>query len=547
MLVITIADGEQRGRSVDREEGVITLGRGPGNDLRLDDEYVSSRHGQVLVQKDRCLYQDLASSNGSVVKRGKKQWLLSKEMPEMALEDGDVLVLGRTALEVRIGQTEVVLASTDLAQLADTDAALRRDRETLTALYEMERQIHLEMDADKLARRVLQATLDAFPPATSACIARMNPATLEIADVTSLTAPGRKQVRVSRSMAGKALQEKRAICFQDAQTALCQVNSVVASGIQCAMCAPLWTGSEVRGVLQVASTTSPRCFSNADLDLLTVFANRAAIALANAELNEERQRTAHFKELTDYLANELRCAATGLVEWLKPLEDGDFGALEDLQLEAVRTARLGAQMVSTLVTSMTDLSQLKQPGLVIETEPVELARAAEVPVGLAGAKGDLEGIAVTAELDPSLPPVLADRLLLQRVMLNALFFAMAWADAAEPVLVTGRVETQDASLDETRAEAVTVSVEWSGDPIPDERLEHIFDPEAQAKMWRDLGRRSVGVGLAFCKLAVEMLQGRTWFDQCNGRLALRFSLPAAVGNRAEAEFPSADLYARTAG
>jgi K+-sensing histidine kinase KdpD len=517
VLTITVVKGRQPGRSVECGEGVISLGRARANSIRIDDESVSSRHGQIAVQEGQCTYRDLGSKNGSVVRRGARKWQLGSDLPELTLEDGDRIVLGRTVLEVAIGPSAALLATADLGRLEDTDAKLRRDRDTLQAIYEMEREIHMELDPAKLGQRVLQAVLGAFPAAEWAAIASVEPGSLEVTGVTSVAAPGHRTARISHSMARKALEERRAICFEDAQTALAHADSVVAGGLQCAMCAPLWTGTDMRGVLQVATVAAPRCFSEKDLDLFTVFANRAAIALANAELHEERLRTAHFRELSDYLANELRNAATGLVAWLKPLEDGDFGQLEDLQLEAVRTGRIGAQMVSTMVTSMTDLAQLRQPDLVLEAQPVALHEAAEIPVKLASAGAQTEGIQVKCDPSHEIPPVMADPQLLQRVILNLLFFGLVWGRASGQVILACGME-----------EGVpVVRLEWEGDPIPVEHRDDIFDPATQARLWKDLGHRSVGIGLAFCKLAVQRMGGRIWVDASEGRNSVRLSLPVA--------------------
>ncbi|NIR00920.1 MAG: hypothetical protein GTN78_12090, partial [Gemmatimonadales bacterium] len=61
------------------------------------------------------------------------------------------------------GPATTLLATADLKALEDTDARLRRDRDTLLAVYEMERRIHAELDPAKLGQRVLQAVLSAFP------------------------------------------------------------------------------------------------------------------------------------------------------------------------------------------------------------------------------------------------------------------------------------------------------------------------------------------------------------------------------------------------
>ncbi len=519
VIVVTVVEGSHPGRSFDSGEGSVSLGRARGNTIEIDDEFVSSRHGRIDLEEGHFTYRDLGSKNGSVVRRGRREWQPGSDLAELTLEDGDRIVLGRTVLEVAIGPAAALLATADLKALEDTDARLRRDRDTLLAVYEMERQIHTELDPGKLGQRVLQAVLSAFPAAEWAAIASVDPGTLEVTGVLSQAAPRRKAGLMSCSMVRKALGERRAICFENAQAALADADSVLASGLQCAMCAPLWTGTEMRGALQVASVAAPRCFSEKDLDLFTVFANRAAIALANAELNAERQRTAHFRELSDYLAHELRCAATGLAEWLKPLEEGDFGELDDLQLEAVRTGRIGAQMVSTLVTSMTDLAQLREPDLVLEERPTSLREAAEIPVKLASAKADMEGIQVRCDLGAGVPPVIADPQLLQRVMLNLLFFGMAWGQASGRVVLASSVEEG----------APILRLEWEGEPIPPEHGDDLFDPGTQARLWRDLGHRSVGIGLAFCRLAVRRMGGRIWAEASEGGNSIRLSLPVASG------------------
>jgi K+-sensing histidine kinase KdpD len=517
MVAIRIAKGPQSGQSFEFRARVVSVGRSAANSLPIDDEFVSSEHGRISVENGHCIYRDLNSTNGTLVRRGEREWQLGKDSPEIELADGDKIILGGTELEVSISAPETVVASTDLGTLTDTDAAVLTDRDRLLAIYEMERTIHRELDPSRLGERVLGAVLEAFPAAESAAIGSIDAETHEITGVVSSAARGRTTMPISKSMAHKAVEERRAICFQDAQAALDGAKSVVMSGVRCAMCAPLWTGTEMRGVLQVASTKGPDSFSEGDLDLFTVFANRAAIALANAELNEERQRTAHFQELTDYLANELRCAATGLVEWLQPLEEGQFGDLDDLQLEAVRTGRIGAQMVSTLVTNMTDLSQLRDPGIVLEPTPVELHKAAQIPLKLAGAKAEIEGIEIRSDVAPDSPRVTADPQLLRRIILNLLFFGVSWGDTAGPVVLASDADESHGIL----------SLCWQGEPVPEEHRESIFDPETQARLWKDLGRRSVGIGLAFCKVAVEAMEGRIWVETSESQNSLHVALPLA--------------------
>ncbi len=528
---VEVVGGRNRGTSIEMS-GEVTIGRAPSNTVVLDDDSVSWQHSRIFRSQGGLLYEDLSSRNGSCIIRRGRCWESTVASTTLELQDGDSILVGHSVLAVTIGTPGIVYdsgattddgpgstmritASADLARAEEADASLRADREALEALYELERRIHSELDPERLPWLVIQAILDAFPDATSAALATLDPVSHELLDVKSL--PAEETYPISASTARKVVTEGRALLFLDAEAELSDVRSIAEPGIRCVMCTPLWSGNDVRGVLQVSSTRGPNRFSPRDLALLLVFANRIAIALLNTDLSAERQRALHFAQLTDYLANELRCAATGLTEWLLPLEEQELGPLSELQVEAAQTARLGAQMVSTLVTSMTDLSQLKDPGLVLDAEPVSLHTVIQVPVRLATARCTLEGRELICTIPPDLPEVHADAFLLRRVILNLLFFAMAWEDSSGPIRLAVDLQTAPP----------TVSVEWHGDPVPQEYRESIFDPATQAALWKDLGRRSVGIGLAFAKAATEAMGGRIWVDAIETSNAIKMCLPTA--------------------
>jgi K+-sensing histidine kinase KdpD len=149
--------------------------------------------------------------------------------------------------------------------------------------------------------------------------------------------------------------------------------------------------------------------------------------------------------------------------------------------------------------------------------PVELHEAAQIPLKLAGAKAEIEGIEIRSEVAADSPRVTADPQLLRRIILNLLFFGVSWGDTAAPVVLA-------ADADESHG---ILSLRWQGETVPEEHRESIFDPETQARLWKDLGRRSVGIGLAFCKVAVEAMEGSIWVESSESQNSLHVALPVA--------------------
>ena len=68
----------------------VTIGRDPGCDLHLDDQYVSRKHCQIVFRGDHFTVIDLGSLNKTVVKG--KQYIQKNLMP------GNELNIGRTRL-----------------------------------------------------------------------------------------------------------------------------------------------------------------------------------------------------------------------------------------------------------------------------------------------------------------------------------------------------------------------------------------------------------------------------------------------------------------
>jgi len=72
---------------------VTHVGRGVTADIRLDDHTVSARHAIVVVRADRLRILDDRSTNGTFVN--------GRRVDESALDDGDVVTLGRVVLTYR--------------------------------------------------------------------------------------------------------------------------------------------------------------------------------------------------------------------------------------------------------------------------------------------------------------------------------------------------------------------------------------------------------------------------------------------------------------
>jgi len=76
----------------------------------------------------------------------------------------------------------------------------------------------------------------------------------------------------------------------------------------------------------------------------------------------------------------------------------------------------------------------------------------------------------------------------------------------------------------------------TGTGVPEQHREAIFDKYQQAMSRRIGSRGSAGLGLAFCRMAVEAQGGRIWVDNQPGWGAVfSFTLPLFSGQVAAAD------------
>jgi hypothetical protein len=62
---LQVVDGPNSGQSVPLGDGPILLGRGTDAAIRLDDDYVSTRHARFATNGEQWFVEDLGSTNGT--------------------------------------------------------------------------------------------------------------------------------------------------------------------------------------------------------------------------------------------------------------------------------------------------------------------------------------------------------------------------------------------------------------------------------------------------------------------------------------------------
>jgi two-component system, NtrC family, sensor histidine kinase KinB len=223
-------------------------------------------------------------------------------------------------------------------------------------------------------------------------------------------------------------------------------------------------------------------------------------------------------DLTSMIFHDLRSPLGNIISSLEMLQTSlvqDDESMQSILSIALRSGR----RLSRLVESLLDLGQLESGQAVLHKAPATIssliAEAVEEVHPVAEARGHLLQFGVgKAEL----PAVDMDVDMIRRVLINLLENAIKYTRSGGRIAVSARRQEDE----------LLVSVSDNGPGIPPGEQKTIF--EKFARVHQEGHPKGLGLGLAFCRLAVEAHGGRIWVESTPGQgSTFSFSLPLSSG------------------
>ncbi|AXB32305.1 response regulator [Vibrio campbellii] len=234
--------------------------------------------------------------------------------------------------------------------------------------------------------------------------------------------------------------------------------------------------------------------------------------------NEELQLADKLKD--EFLAttsHELRTPLHGMVGIAETLVSGANGAIPASQKYQLDIIIKSGQRLANLVDDLLDYHKMRYGSMDIQKSAVSLASATRLVLELSGHLLGNKTIRIINQVPADLKAVSADPQRLEQVLYNLIGNAIKYTSEGKIVISATVVDDQ-----------VRVQVVDTGQGIPAEHIEHIFEPLIQAGQDASRYRQGAGLGLSISRQLIELMGGSLYVSsQPMVGTTFSFTLPLA--------------------
>jgi signal transduction histidine kinase len=220
-------------------------------------------------------------------------------------------------------------------------------------------------------------------------------------------------------------------------------------------------------------------------------------------------------QLTHMIVHDMRNLLTGISSSMQLISDASCdGVLDEKYAGYLHAALLSVNNLTTMTGNLLDISKMEAREMKLNLTPCDPADLIGEAMEKLGAVRDSRDIRIDARSHGD--PVAVDHDIILRVIINLLDNAIKFTAADGAICVAV----------EPKGDGVLFSIRDNGPGIPVEYHEKIFEKFGQVEIRQSARKYSTGLGLTFCKLAVEAHHGKIWVEsEVGAGSAFFFEIP----------------------
>ena len=230
-----------------------------------------------------------------------------------------------------------------------------------------------------------------------------------------------------------------------------------------------------------------------------------------SELQESYRRLQELEKLRDDLTHmiihDLRTPLSSLIAGMESVEL--FGALNAGQRNMMVAAVNGGETLLGMIDDLLDVEKLESGSMHLDCDAFSAGELVAAAVNQVASLAQSKNLLLAQQIAADLPRLHADENKLRRTLVNLLGNAIKFTPSGGAVTVEAHRSAQ--------GHAVTFRVKDTGEGIPPEAFTRIFEKFGQVESRQGGRTAGTGLGLAFCKLAVEAHGGHIGVESMPGQ------------------------------
>jgi signal transduction histidine kinase len=230
---------------------------------------------------------------------------------------------------------------------------------------------------------------------------------------------------------------------------------------------------------------------------------RHALEDQNKQLNQLQQ---YRDDLTNMVVHDLRNPLTSIIGNLSMLQQ-DSAQFDPEQQAMVTSSMSSSEEVMTMLNDLLSVNKMEQGQIAIKREAFGAADWLRARASRLESMSQRQGIRLSVQVAPQNLQIHGDKQLLSRVVDNLVTNALHHTDKGGEIRLLAERNDDNETV---------ITVQDNGEGIEPADVPHVFDKFYRA----DSNTRhttGAGLGLAFCKLAVQAHNGRIWVESKKGQ------------------------------
>jgi len=230
--------------------------------------------------------------------------------------------------------------------------------------------------------------------------------------------------------------------------------------------------------------------------------NITMLSIARPDSKQSDSGEDRLIDLVAIMVHDLQGPFVSMKTLLKLLTKGSFNVQNKAHADLLTSSITALDRAESIIFDLIDIAKTNKSGIPVDLGFYDLTEIVDNSILMLKASAFEYGINIKTNLQADIK-VQADKDLLLRVLDNLIFNALKHGPKGSNVEIQSVIEDDRA----------VVSVTDEGGGLADLDPDELFDKYKQLDLRKSGKYKGVGLGLYFCRLAIEAMHGRIWIDQ----------------------------------